>query len=71
MTTTRRIRPLILATDGRLERLVSVQGTKADGTASAPVFGLYRDGIVPGSDLDQCLAAIEATFAKGNSGGAL
>lgn len=61
-TKTNRIRPLILTTDGRPERLVAVAGTKADGTAAEPVFGLLRGGIVPGSDLDRCLAAIEARF---------
>lgn len=58
-----KIKPIILAShDNRAERIVLVRGTKADGTQSSPVVGFLRGGIVPGSDLDQCLAAIEARF---------
>lgn len=56
-----------LTVTGRPEFIVARPGVRRDGTAAAPVFVLARPGLVPGSDLEAALEAIEAQLIGGAS----
>lgn len=66
MTNTNKKVPKLTVT-GRPEFIIARPGVRRDGTAAAPVFGLARPGLVPGSDLAAALEAIEAQLIGGAS----
>ena len=66
MTNTNNRAPKLTVT-GRPEFIVARPGVRRDGSVAAPVFVLARPGLVPGSDLEAALEAIEAQLIGGAS----